>query len=255
MPSWRELILVPPTSPGVTGHAGNIHVSLYHSAESDNVACMGPGDPAEGSEPQYAETPSNGREACFSNCPTCQRLRKATAEFAVLHGLDGITSAAIAELADVPPERVEEHYPTLEACLAATFDEGALRLRRACVPALRGSGSWQERLHAAVNAGVDEFTARPELARFCLMVAWRSDLPVLCASRVAARERFVAILAEERGTDEDNVDLPPLRFEMLAGAAQHVVSEELGGLGRGEAVRERLDEVIELFEPEYDPAL
>ena len=231
MPSWRELILVPPTSPGVTGHAGNIHVSLWHPAESDNVADMGVGDPAEGSRDAVRRAAGRQPDGCFSNCPTCRRLRKATAEFAVLHGVDGITSAAIAEFADVPPERAAEHYPTLEACLAATYDEGALRLRRACVPALRGSGSWQERLHAAADAGIEEFKTRPELARFCMMVAWRSDLPVLCASRVAARERLVAILAEEAVPGDE--DLPGLRFEILVGAAHHVVSEELGGRRRG----------------------
>ena len=208
---------------------------------------MGAEDPGVGSQTQDAEQPPATRDGCFSNCPTCRRLRKATAEFAVRHGVEGITSAAIAEFAEVPLERAAQHYPTLEACLAATYDEGALRLRRACVPALRGSGSWQERLHAAVDAGIEEFRTRPELAQFCMMVAWRSDLPVLSATRVAARERFVAILAEESGGGDE--DLPDLRFEILVGAAHHTVSEQLEANGGAGSVRERLDQVIELFEP------
>jgi AcrR family transcriptional regulator len=247
MPSWRELMKVPPTSPGATGHAGNIHVSLSDPSESDNVADMGVGDPAEGSQMPYACQPPGSQEGCFSNCPTCRRLRKATAEFAVRHGVEGITSAAIADFAGVPRERAAEHYPTLEACLAATYDEGSLRLRRACVRALRGRGSWPERLRAAVDAGIEEFETRPELARFCMMVAWRSDLPVLCASRLAARERLVAILAEESGVGDEG--LPDLRFEILVGAAHHTVSEEIQADGGARSVRERLDEVIELFEP------
>jgi len=208
---------------------------------------MGLGDPALGSLTQYAEQPIDSSHGCFSNCPTCRRLRKATAEFAVRHGVDGITSAAIAEFAGVPLERAVEHYPTLDACLAATYDEGSLRLRRVCVRALRGSGSWQERLRAAADAGIEEFKTRPELARFCMMVAWRSDLPVLCASRVAARERLVAILAEESGPGDEH--LPDLRFEILVGAAHHTVSEEIHANGGARAVRERLDQVIDLFEP------
>jgi AcrR family transcriptional regulator len=167
----------------------------------------------------------------------------------VRNGLAGLSTEAIAEFAEVPPERAAEHYATLEDCLAAAYDEGSLRLRRACVPALRGGGSWPERLHAAVEAAVEEFSPRPELARFCAMVAWRSDLPVLCASRLAARERIVAILAEERGHQLDEADLPELRFEVMVGAAHHVLREQLDGkLGPGE-VRERLDQVIDLFEP------
>ncbi len=247
MPSWRELIRVPPTSPGATGHSGNIHVSLWLPSESDNVADMGLGDPAEGSLTQYAEHPTDSSEGCFENCPTCRRLRKATAEFAVRHGAEGLTSAAIADFAGVPLERALEHYPTLDACLAATYDEGSLRLRRVCVPALRGSGSWRERLRAAVDAGIEEFETRPDLARFCMMVAWRSDLPVLCASRVAARDRLVAILSEESGPGDE--DLPDLRFEILVGAAHHSVSEAVQANGGARAVRERLGQVIDLFEP------
>jgi AcrR family transcriptional regulator len=214
---------------------------------------MGLGHPGEGSLAQHPEQSTDWSAGCFSNCATCGRLRSATAELAVRHGIDQVTSAAIAELAGIPPERAAEHYPTLEDCLAATYDEGALRLRRACVPALRGSGSWQERLHAAVDAVIQEFRPRPELARFCMMVGWRSDLPVLCAARVAARERFVEILAEECRPEPGDLDLPDLRFEVLAGAARHVVGEALGSDGHERSVRERLDEVIALFEPQREP--
>jgi AcrR family transcriptional regulator len=214
---------------------------------------MGLGHPGDLSRTQHSEQSRGWSDGCFSNCSTCQRLRKATAELAVRRGIEGITRVGIAEFADIPLERAGEHYPTLEACLAATYDEGAMRLRRACVPALSGSGSWQDRLHAAVDAAIEEFSPRPELARFCMMVGWRSDLAVLCASRIAARERFVEILAEECRADPDDLDLPHLRFEILAGAARHVVSEALGGDGRERSLRERLDEVIELFEPEREP--
>ena len=217
------------------------------------VASMGLGHPGASAPAQHSEQATDSSAGCFSNCSTCQRLRTATARLAARHGIEGITSAAIAELAEVPLERAVEHYPTLEDCLAATHDEGALRLRRACRPALRGSGSWQERLHAAVDAVIEEFRTRPDLARFCMMVGWRSDLPVLCASRVAARERFVEILAEECRPEPDDLDLPDLRFEILAGAARHVVSEALDGNARERSVRERLDEVIALFEPEREP--
>jgi AcrR family transcriptional regulator len=196
---------------------------------------------------------SNGRSSvCFSDCPTCRRLRKAAVEHVVRHGIAGTTNAAIAELAEVPPERAVDHYPTLDDCLAAAYDEGALRLRRVCVRTLRGSGSWQERLHAAVEAAIDEFREKPDLARFCMVEVCRADLPVLFASRLAARERFVAILAEECGPGDE--DLPALRFEMLVGAAHHMVSEQLAADGGARSVRERVGQVIDLFEPAREGA-
>jgi AcrR family transcriptional regulator len=210
---------------------------------------MGAEHPVGGTLRTDAERPRTSASGCFSNCPTCRRLRTAAVQVTVRDGLSRVTSDAIAEFAEVSPERAAEHYATLEDCLAAAFDEGAMRLRRACSSALSGGGSWHERLHAAVDAAVEEFSGRPELARFCTMVAWRSDLPVLCASRLAARERFVAILAEERGGEADGEDLPDLRFEVLVGAANHALAEQLDGDLTPSAVRARLDQVVDLFEP------
>ncbi len=208
---------------------------------------------AEGVRRRSSERLEDRPSGCFSNCPTCRRLRRAAVELAARDGLGATTSARIADLAEVPLERAMEHYPTLEDCLAAAYDEGALRLRRVFVRALRGSGSWHERLRAAIDAAVDEFRTRPELGRFCMVEAARSDLPVLCASRLAARERLVAILAQERGPEADDLDLPELRYEVLVGAAHHVVSEQLDGNQNGGSVRERLDQIIDLFEPEPEP--
>jgi AcrR family transcriptional regulator len=254
---------LPAASPGATGHAENIHVSsdgseifvtalsekcLSLDAGWDSVASMGATHPQEGVVQQETERPKGCSSGCFSDCPTCRRLRKAAVQVAVRNGIAATTSHAIAELAQVPPERAAEHYPTAEDCLAAAYDEGALRLRRLCVQTLRGAGTWRERLHATVDVAIDEFRKRPELARFCMVEVSRSDNRVLCASRLAARERFVAILSEECGVED--ADLPELRFEMLAGAAHHMVLGQLEGNGDTGSVRERLDQVIELFEPE-----
>ena len=213
---------------------------------------MGARHPPEGMLKQEAERSEGCSSGCFSDCPTCRRLRKAAVQVAVRNGIADTTSEAIAELAQVPLERALEHYPAAGDCLAAAYDEGALRLRRVCARTLRGSGSWQERLHATVDATIEEFRDQPELARFCMVEVSRSENRVLWATRLAARERFVAILAEECGAVD--ADLPKLRFEMLAGAAHHMVSEQLQGNGSTGSVRERLDQVIDLFEPERTAA-
>ncbi|HMJ96857.1 MAG TPA: hypothetical protein VK486_13450 [Thermoleophilaceae bacterium] len=186
-------------------------------------------------------------DGCFSDCPTCRRLRKAAVAVALRRGMAAVTSEAIAERAEVPLERALEHYPAAEDCLAAAYDEGALVVRRICARMLPGSGPWQERIRAAADAVIEEFKTRPELARFCMVEAWRSDLPMLCATRLAARERLVAILAEESGVGDEG--LPDLRFEILVGAAHHMVSEEIQADGGARAARERFDQVIDLFEP------
>jgi hypothetical protein len=69
---------------------------------------------------------------------------------------------------------------------------------------------------------------------------------------MAARERLVSILAEESGLEDEH--LPELRFEILVGAIHHAVSEELQANGGAADVRERLEQVIDMFEPVREPA-
>jgi AcrR family transcriptional regulator len=186
---------------------------------------------------------------CFLDCPTCARLRTAAVEIAVRDGIDQTTTAAVAKLADVPLEEAADHYPTAEDCLAAAYDEGALILRRVCARALRGEGTWRERLGTAVDMALATFSDRPQLARYCFVDVWHSTLPLIAASRLADRERLVRILAEHYGPgSEGDEELPELRFEVLVGAAHHAVSEQLDGQTRDVTLRERLDRLIDLFE-------
>ena len=133
-------------------------------------------------------------EGCFLDCPTCERLRRAAVEIAVRDGIDRTTTAGMAELAGVPVDEAMGHYPTVEDCLAAAYDEGALMLRRVCARALRGEGTWRDRLGTAIDMALEAFAERPQLARYCFVEASYSSLPMLSASRVADRERLVRIL-------------------------------------------------------------
>jgi AcrR family transcriptional regulator len=187
-------------------------------------------------------------EGCFLDCPVCERLRRAAVEIGVRDGIDRTTTPGVAALAGVPVDQAVSHYPTVEDCLAAAYDEGALMLRRVCAGALRGEGTWRERLGAAVDIALEAFGERPELARYCFVEASYSSLPMLAASRVADRERLVRMIAEHHGQVSRGRDLPELRFEVMVGAAHHAVREQLDGHGGDVTLRERLDRLIDLFE-------
>jgi AcrR family transcriptional regulator len=210
---------------------------------------MGAEHPLERLNRQDADGSSGHPEGCFLDCTVCARLRRSAVEIAVRDGIDSASIAGIADVAGLPLELATDHYPTADDCFAAAYDEGALVLRRVCARALRGEGSWQDRLHSAVAMAMETFGERPELARYCFVDAWHSTRPMIAASRMADRERLVRILAEQHdpgGVGED--DLPELRFEVLVGAAHHAVSEQLDGQGGEMALRERLDQLIDLFE-------
>jgi AcrR family transcriptional regulator len=190
---------------------------------------------------------SNGRSPCaVAGCATCRSLRAAAVTLAVRRGIQTVTSEAIAVEAGIGPEQAATHYPTLDHCLSAAYDEATTHFREVAARALDREGSWQERLRAAAAATVEEFDARPELARYCVVEVWRSNLPMLRATRMAGRRRYVEMLAEHRRAGGDEV--PEVRMEMFVGAGHHVSGEELER-GDADALRERLDQLIDVFEP------
>jgi AcrR family transcriptional regulator len=191
---------------------------------------------------------SNGTTPCaLPGCETCRALRAAAVALAVRRGIQAVTSEAIAAEAGFGAEEAARHYPTLDHCLAAAYDESTTHFRDVASRALCEDGSWQDRLRAAAAATVEAFDARPDLARYCVVEAWRSNLPLLRASRLAGRRHYIEMLTDHRrfGGDED---LPEVRMEMFVGAGHHVSGEELEQ-GDTDSLQERLDGLIEVFEP------
>jgi AcrR family transcriptional regulator len=192
--------------------------------------------------------PSNGRSPCaVPGCATCRSLRAAAVALAVRLGIQTVTSEAIAVEAGIGPEQAAQHYPTLDHCLTAAYDESTTHFREVAARAMDGDGSWQERLHAAAAATVEAFDAQPDLARYCVVEVWRSNLPMLRASRIAGRRRYIEMLTGHRPSGDDE-DLPEVRMEMFVGAGHHVSGQELEH-GDASSLHERLDQLIELFEP------
>jgi hypothetical protein len=98
-----------------------------------------------------------------------------------------------------------------------------------------------------------EFADEPELVRFCVVEAWRSSTPDLRERSLAARDLFVALLAEHHVGDPADSD--GVHLEILVGAAHHLVGDEIEkGRCDPEGIARRLDELIELFEPTQAPA-
>lgn len=165
---------------------------------------------------------------------------------AVRRGIQDVTSEAIAARAGIPAELACQHYPTLDHVLTAAYEEGATHFREVADRAQDRDGTWQERLHAAAAATVEALHAQPELARFCVVDVWRCNLPMLRASRIAARRRYVEMMSAQRRAGGDE-DLPEVQMELLVGAGHHLTGEEIEQ-GDADSLQERLDGLIEVFE-------
>ncbi len=188
-----------------------------------------------------------GRSSCaVAGCATCRSLRAAAVTLAVRRGIQDVTSEAIADHAGIPTELASRHYPTLDHILTAAYEEGTTHFREVADRAQDRDGTWQERLHAAAAATVEALHAQPELARFCVVEVWRCNLPMLRASRIAARRRYVEMMTAQRRAGGDE-DLPGVRMELLVGAGHHLTGEEIEQ-GDVDSLQERLDGLIEVFE-------
>jgi AcrR family transcriptional regulator len=194
-----------------------------------------------------SQTAKGGSPCVVPGCVTCASLRAAAVSLAVRQGIQFVTSEGIAADAGIGGEDAARHYPTLDHCLSAAYDETATHFRDVASRAMGEDGSWQERLHAAAEATVEAFDERPDLARYCVVEAWRCNLPLLSASRIAGRRRYIQMLTDHRRSGGDE-ELPEVRMEMFVGAGHHVSGVELEW-GDGTALRERLDGLIEAFEP------
>jgi AcrR family transcriptional regulator len=173
-------------------------------------------------------------------------LKAAAVALVVRRGIQDATSEAIAIHAGIPAELALQHYPTLDHCLTAAFEEGTTHFREVADRALDREGTWQERLHAAAAATVEALDAQPELARFCVLEVWRCNLPMLRASRIAARRRYVEMMTAQRRAGGDE-DVPEVRMELLVGAGHHLTGEEIER-GDADSLHERLDGLIDVFE-------
>jgi AcrR family transcriptional regulator len=190
---------------------------------------------------------TNGRSPCpVAACATCRSLRVAAVTLAVRRGIQDLTSDAIAARAGIPAELASRHYPTLDHVLTAAYEEGTTHFRDVADRAQDRDGTWQERLHAAAAATVEALHAQPELARFCVIEVWRCNLPMLRASRIAARRLYVEMMSAQRRAGGDE-DLPEVQMELLVGAGHHLTGEEIER-GDPDSLQQRLDGLIEVFE-------
>jgi AcrR family transcriptional regulator len=183
-------------------------------------------------------------------CETCARMRVAAVDIAAGRGVRAATESAIARGAQITAEEARRHYASADECLADAYEEGFERLLDASLPALTGEGTWQERLLAAGNAAIAAFADQPQLARFCVVEAWRIDMPALSARRMEVRDRFVKTLADHRRPNVEEDALPELRFEIFAGATRYAIDDELQDPAcTTHSLQARFGDLVRVFEP------
>jgi AcrR family transcriptional regulator len=181
-------------------------------------------------------------------CTACAGLRRAAVALAAERGVDTVSAEEIAGRAGLTLDGFERHYGDAEECLVAAYEEGARQLERTFRDGLQGAGGWRERLQGAVERTLSAYARRPQLARFCLAEVPRSTIPSLRERHLESRQRFVAVLTEERGHEVGEASR--LQLELVTGAAHQAVGAQMTG-ERCDlvSIRARIDDLIASYVP------
>jgi AcrR family transcriptional regulator len=141
-------------------------------------------------------------------------------------GFDDLVIADVLVQAEVSPAAFEAEFKDLDSCLFAAYDDLTERLAKRVTSRCRTGEDWPLRVHAGLEALLEELAAQPEMA----LVLTRS-FPAL---RPLARLRYTEFLESfapflRQGRDfSDPSDEPPGELEMLAiGAAEAVILTEI----------------------------
>jgi AcrR family transcriptional regulator len=155
-----------------------------------------------------------------------ERIVAAFGRAAADSGSRRISLDAVAAYAGLPRERVEAHFPDVEAGLLAVQQAFLGRLRREAAEACASCSDWSSRVKASVTRLLSVLAETDELARVLAV-------EVVGISAGAAERRFGLLdelalhLAKGRTSAPVAAELPPSLEQLLVDGAASVVARRL----------------------------
>jgi AcrR family transcriptional regulator len=149
-----------------------------------------------------------------AGCAVCEELSRALAELVAEDGFEAASEEALCARARVSQEQFAAHVGSVHGCLVEAFQGGADLLYDRAAKAFGRDGRWETAFQRAIAAVASEIAARPGLGQLLYVEALERGGPEVWRRRDRVRQRFIDLLSRE----DDREGLPPLRFELLAGA-------------------------------------
>jgi AcrR family transcriptional regulator len=179
------------------------------------------------------------------------RLYGAMIEAVARRGWEATTVADVLELAGVSRRSFYELFSNKEACLMATYDTVVARSRRLVIDAWSGERGWDNRLHAACKALLEDIAASPNAPRLVLLESLGAGPSVREHMQLAAHgfERLVAFALSSAPRD---ARLPRLTSRAIVGGVRHVLAMRLLE-GREQQLYTLTDEVLDWCESYRSP--
>ena len=171
-----------------------------------------------------------------------QALLGAMLDELVQRGYWEMSVARAREVAGVSIEEFEAEFGGKDDCLYAAYDLLTEEVLAKASAGCDGAESWPDRVRAGLVTVLDEFAARPEVAK-AVMRAFPGIRPSAYQRYVSLLLRFVPFMRE--GRDYSGVDGElPQEVELLAvGAAEAIIFTEVEA-GRTQALPQMMPEIL-----------
>lgn len=181
-----------------------------------------------------ADDPQNGDPSVPQPLSERDRIVAAFGRAAAERGYRELKVETVAQYADLPRERIEAHFESLESGLLATQRAFLERLRLDAVDGCTASADWPRRIRSALVSVLESLAESSELARVLSVEVAGASLGA-AENRFQVLDGFAAVLAEGRVNFPAAADLPPLMEQMIVGGlasivARHLLTEEMDEL-------------------------
>jgi AcrR family transcriptional regulator len=179
------------------------------------------------------------------------RLYGAMIEAVARRGWEATTVADLLALAGVSRRSFYEQFSNKEECLMATYDTVVARSRRLVIDAWSGERGWENRLHAACKALLEDIAVSPKAPRLVLVESLGAGPSVREHMQLAAHafERLVGFALSSAPRDSR---LPRLTSRAIVAGARHVLFTRLLE-GREQELCALADEVLDWCESYRSP--
>jgi AcrR family transcriptional regulator len=179
------------------------------------------------------------------------RLHGAMIEAVAMSAWAGTTVADVLALAGVSRRSFYEQFSNKEQCLMATCDTVVARSRQLVIDAWAGERGWDNRLHAACKALLDDIAAAPKAPRLVLVEALGAGPSVREHMQLTAHafERLVAFALSSAPRD---TRLPRLTSRAIVAGVRHVLFTRLLE-GREQQLYTLTDELLDWSESYRSP--
>ncbi len=168
-------------------------------------------------------------------------------------GYAATTVAHVIGLAGVSRRAFYEHFRNKEACFLATFNIVVARSRKRVLSAWGSERGWDNRLHAAYKAFLEEVVEEPKGTHLVLI----DSLGIGVRSRERlhlAGYAYERLLAEAFRTSADPVPLPRIASRAIVGGVRHIVHRRIRE-ERLPELRTLADELLDWVEAYRTPML